>query len=684
MLMNTRNILLIVMILLTLPSAAQQQIAGKVVDEKKEAVMSATVVALQQNMLKGGSVTDFDGHYTLGPLDPGIYDVLVTMPGYDSALMTKIIVSLAGKSIVNFSLVRSSTQLRGMIVKAYKNPLVREGNSGKTILTSEDIKALPTTEISDMVGQAPELYQGHRGKGVQIGGARSSGTLYIIDGVQVQNIGNTANTGIQMAQNTTQFYNPSTEEYKKYTENGFRNVALSPLSTMSVDVDRASYTNIRRIINEGSKPPADAVRIEEMVNYFEYDYPQPTDNDPISINTEVTNCPWRPEHRLLRIGIQAERVASAELPPSNLVFLIDVSGSMESADKLPLLVTGLKLLVQNLRPVDKVAIVTYAGAAGLALPPILGSNKQAILDALEKLQAGGSTAGGAGIQLAYKTALDNFIKGGNNRVILATDGDFNVGISNENELETLITRQRKTGVALTCLGFGTGNYKDAKLELLADKGNGNYHYIDNVKEAQKALVSEFGGTLFTVAKDVKAQIEFNPAIVQGYRLVGYENRLLNAEDFKDDKKDAGDMGAGHTVTIIYEVIPAGAKSKFLHNTRKLKYRESRQQATQYNGELATIRFRYKEPDGRKSKEIAHVIDNQITPWNNASVNTRFATSVAMFGMLLKESEYSGTASYDEILKIAGTCKETDPGNYRAEFMQLVNGMKDYDARMGAK
>ncbi|MBX2906337.1 MAG: von Willebrand factor type A domain-containing protein [Taibaiella sp.] len=660
--MKTLNALLL-MLMITLQSTAQE-IAGKVVDEKKEPILSALVVVLQSGIHVQQNVTDFDGNYNIRKLTPGYYDLLVTYAGYDSVLITKLTVVPGKVTTQNVSMVRNSDSLKGITIKAYKKPLVNVDKANITILTAEDIKTLPSGDPTDALGLAPALYQQQRGRGVNISGARSSGTLYIIDGVQVQNIGGTA-----QGMNTIQQV-PGTAEYKRHPENDFMNVRVNPLSTMSVDVDRASYASVRRFLNEGHLPPADAVRIEEMVNYFKYQYEPPTDNDPISINTEVTNCPWRPEHLLLRIGIQAQVADTAELPPSNIVFLIDVSGSMGSWERLPLLIEGMKLLLQKLRPVDKVSIVTYAGAAGLALPPTSGHDKERILAVLDNLHAGGSTAGGEGIRLAYKVATDNYIKGGNNRVILATDGDFNVGISSENDLEALIVKERETGVFLTCLGFGTDNFKDSKMEMMSDKGNGNYHYIDNIQEAKKSLVTEFGSTLFTVAKDVKTQIEFNPAKIQGYRLVGYENRLLNTEDFKDDKKDAGDMGAGHTVTILYELIPVGVKSPFLRDAHKLKYRKEKLQDN-YSDELATIRFRYKHPDDKKSKEMVHIIDDNTTDWDNATENTRFAASVAMFGMILKESQYAGTSSYNKTLSLATASVESDNEGYRAEFTTLV-------------
>ena len=352
----------------------------------------------------------------------------------------------------------------------------------------------------------------------------------------------------------------NTEEYGRITENDFLEAVNHPLSTFSIDVDTASYSNVRRFLNQGQLPPADAVRIEELINYFKYDYPQPEGDHPFSITTELATCPWEPAHKLIHIGLQGKRIPLANAPANNLVFLIDTSGSMDEPDKLPLLKSAFKLLTDQLREQDHVAIVVYAGAAGLVLPATSGSDKKTILSAIDKLEAGGSTAGGAGINLAYEVARRSFIPTANNRVILATDGDFNVGVSSDGELLRLIERERESGVFLTVLGFGTGNIKDSKMELLADQGNANYAYVDTIREARKVLVSELGGTLNTIAKDVKIQVEFNPANVQAYRLIGYENRLMRAEEFNDDKKDAGELGAGHSVTALYEIIPVGARA----------------------------------------------------------------------------------------------------------------------------
>jgi len=386
---------------------------------------------------------------------------------------------------------------------------------------------------------------------------------------------------------------PNDESYEKANENGFQGVAKNPLSTFSIDVDKAAYSNVRRFINSGQKPPADAVRVEEMINYFDYDYPQPVDRHPFAIFTEVSDCPWQTGHKLVHIGVQGKKIETDDLPSSNLVFLIDVSGSMESPNKLPLLKAAFKLLVNNLRENDRVAIVTYASSTRIALESTPGSDKEEIINAIDNLQAGGSTSGGAGIKLAYQEASENFIEKGNNRIILATDGDFNVGASSDADMDALITKERESGIFLSCLGFGMGNYKDSKLQILADKGNGNHAYIDNMQEANKTLVSEFGGTLFTIAKDVKIQIEFNPSKVQAYRLVGYENRMLKDEDFKDDKKDAGELGSGHTVTVLYEIIPSGVQSEFLKNIPDLKYQKTNiNEASSALNEVATIKMRY--------------------------------------------------------------------------------------------
>lgn len=464
----------------------------------------------------------------------------------------------------------------------------------------------------------------------------------------------------------------NTESYHAINENRFLEVKQNPLSTFGIDVDAASYSNICRFINEGRLPPTDAVRIEEMINYFDYDYPQAENGDPVTITTETSVAPWNPQHRLVKIGLQAKTIPTDNLPASNLVFLIDVSGSMDMPNKLPLVQSSMRLLTDQLREKDKVAIVVYAGAAGLVLPPTSGFNKQKIKDAINNLEAGGSTAGGEGINLAYRIAKENFIKNGNNRVILATDGDFNTGASSDAEMQRLIEEKRQTGIYLTVLGYGMGNYKDSKMETLADKGNGNYAYIDNISEAKKTLVTEFGGTLFTIAKDVKLQVEFNPAKAGAYRLIGYENRMLNKEDFNNDKKDAGDLGSGHTVTALYEVIPAGVKSKFLENVDELKYQKPAENSSKSaKNELLTIKLRYKKPGEETSRLMSKAVIDQAVSWDDASDNFRFASAVAAYGMILRDSEFKQNATYATVINWAANARGEDHRGYRAEFIRLV-------------
>ena len=471
------------------------------------------------------------------------------------------------------------------------------------------------------------------------------------------------------------------EEYASIHENRFIAVAKDPLSTFSLDVDGASYANVRRMLNQGQLPQPDAVRTEELVNYFSYNYEKPTGNDPLKISYEVSECPWNKQHRLVRIGVKAKEIASDDLPKSNFVFLIDVSGSMYGPTRLELVKSSLKLLVNNLRDDDRVSIVVYAGAAGVVLPSTPGSDKQKIREALDNLTAGGSTAGGAGIQLAYNIAHQNFIAGGNNRIILCTDGDFNVGVSSAQGLESLIEQERRSGVFLTVLGYGMGNYKDNRMQALAEKGNGNHAYIDNIQEANRVLVNEFGGTMYTVAKDVKLQVEFNPAQVQAYRLVGYESRLLAHEDFNDDTKDAGEIGAGHSVTALYEVVPVGVQSNVSPSIDPLKYQPNPQPQpyTGANGghvilpDLLTVKMRYKAPDSDVSEKIeVAVIDNKR---NRPSDDFRFAASVAMFGQLLRGSDFKGTATYDEVIALARQGWSNDEHGYRREFVRLVESVK---------
>jgi Ca-activated chloride channel family protein len=474
-----------------------------------------------------------------------------------------------------------------------------------------------------------------------------------------------------------------TESYNPISENTFLEAIKNPLSTFSIDVDTGSYANVRRFLNSSQLPPKDSVRIEEMLNYFKYDYKSPTSKEvPFSVETELANSPWNDKHKLLQIGLKGFDEDTKNLPASNLVFLVDVSGSMEDQNKLPLLKQGFKLLVDELRPQDRVAIVVYAGAAGVVLDSKDGNQKTEIVHALDNLQAGGSTAGGEGIELAYKIAKEHFIKDGNNRVILATDGDFNVGISNQEELVKMIEEKRKSGIFLSVLGFGTGNYQDGMMEQLANKGNGNYSYIDNIREAKKVLVSDFRGTIFTIAKDVKIQIEFNPAYVQAYRLIGYENRKLNKEDFNDDKKDAGELGAGHTVTALYEIVPVGVEFTETPNVDELKYKRVAPSSTPekvkhqiLNGELATVKLRYKLPNEDKSKLISQVVTEKVVTNDEISENLKFASSVVEFGMILRDSKHKGNSTFESAEKLAKNSLGKDELGYRAEFLKLIETAK---------
>ena len=461
------------------------------------------------------------------------------------------------------------------------------------------------------------------------------------------------------------------EEYNYISENGYTAVSSAPLSTFSADVDTASYTNVRRMIDNGSDVPPDAVRIEEFINYFDYDYTDPADGEPFAVHTELSDCPWNDETELLMVGINTKGFDAVldERPAMNLVFLIDVSGSMYDDNKLPLVQKSFSMLTDNLTAADRVSIVTYAGSDEVVLEGADGNDRKKILRAINDLEAGGSTAGAAGINTAYDIAQKYFIDGGNNRVILATDGDLNVGLSSESELTRLIEEKRESGVFLSVLGFGTGNYKDNRLEALADYGNGNYSYIDSEKEAKKVLVDEMSGTLFTVAKDVKFQLEFNPANVKGYRLIGYENRVMAAEDFNDDTKDAGEIGAGHSVTVLYEIVPADSKMEL--GESELKY------ASDIEGvmgdELLTVNIRYKEPEGGESKLLTYPVNKSLYS-DKMSADMNFASCVTEFGMLLRNSRYIGDVTYKDVSAQLSKYDYSDD-DYKDEFIYLVNTMK---------
>jgi Ca-activated chloride channel family protein len=627
-----------------------------IIRDSQDGVPYATVTLLNDSSVIATTVTDIDGHYSFKSIAPGTYNIKASSVGFQPRLLKNITVTADKITFADMSL-KKGVELKTVEIEEYVIPLIDKGNPAtqKTV-TYEDIRSAPVRDLNSISSQSAGAYHTDKGKELNIRGSRSDGTAYYVDGIKVR--GGNSNPPIE-----------NNEEYDQVIENKFFDAVRNPLSTFSIDVDAASYSNIRRFITQGSLPAKDAVRIEEMVNYFNYNYPQPTGSDPFSISTEISTCPWNTKHRLIQIGLNGKEIATENLPDNNLVFLIDVSGSMNQPNKLPLLKKSFHLLVDQLRKQDRVAIVVYAGNAGLVLPSTKGNDKEKILSAIDALEAGGSTAGGAGIQLAYSVAKENFLKGGNNRVILATDGDFNVGVSSDEELTALIEGKRDEGIFLTVLGFGTGNYKDSKMEKLADKGNGNFAYVDNILEANKVFVKEMGATLNTIAKDVKLQIEFNPAKVKAYRLVGYENRVLEDKDFNDDKKDAGELGSGRTVTALYEIIPAGS-DELINNIDSLRYQKNNVVNSTGN-ELMTVKFRYKDPNGTVSKLIVHpLVDNQ-TELSNTSIDFRFASSVAEFGMLLRDSKFKGTADFKNVLALAHESKGNDVEGYHAEFIRLV-------------
>ncbi len=599
--------------LLPLMLQAQRTITGIVTDASNgETLIGASVL---QNGSTNGTLTDVDGKYSI-TVSPDATSLFFSFLGYST-----LEIKLGTSNIVHAALNGGASLSEVVIVSGYTT--VKKGRKFKA--------------------KAPQFRRGMPKLG-------------------------------QKNLQDTVFHENSGENYKSILENSFKKAKEEPRSTFSIDVDKASYSNVRRFVNEGTKPPADAVKIEELINYFEYDYPQPTNSQPLTISTELGACPWNAQHYILNIGMKGKEYALENAPPSNFVFLIDVSGSMRDENKLPLVKQAFEVLVSHLRKQDRIAIVVYAGAAGLVLPSTSGADKETILNALEKLEAGGSTAGGAGIQLAYKVAKENWMEHGNNRVILATDGDFNVGISSERDLTQLIENQRKTGIFLSVLGFGMGNLKDNTLETLADKGNGNYAYIDDLSEAKRVLGSELTGTLFTIAKDVKLQIEFNPTLVASYRLIGYENRVLEHEDFNNDAKDAGELGAGQTVTALYEIIPVGApQSDAVPAMDPLKYQKNQPTVhAKDSKEWATIKFRYKEPKSHKSRLVEQTMVGKPENWADATDNFRFSAAVAAYGMLLRDSKYKENVSYETVVAWATAAKGADAKGYRAEFMDLVH------------
>ncbi|OXB11616.1 VWA domain-containing protein [Flavobacterium plurextorum] len=697
----------IAMLICFVTMAQQRAITGTVTDVNSTPLPGANVFIKES---KTSAVTNFDGKYTI-KAEKG--DVLV----FSYIGMSTENVVVKNSNVINVTLKESANQLQEVVTTAYASTkkkmttgsvmMIRGTAAGVAVSSNNQYLAAPSVAIRGVGSISPK-----------------NEPMYIVDGVPVKAdqmakinpndiddvkvlkdesaaslYGSKAANGAVVIVTKNELYKnlsekeldkklniirpipaqPTQEDYDTFVENAFESPKTAPLSTFSIDVDNASYTNIRRFLNNGQEVPKDAVRVEEMVNFFKYNYPQPKDQHPFSINTEVSESPWNSKNKILKIGLQGKNIPTNDLPASNLVFLIDVSGSMSDMNKLPLLKQSLKILVNELRAKDKVAIVVYAGAAGVVLKPTTGDEKKTIIEALDKLEAGGSTAGGEGIELAYKIASENFIKNGNNRVILATDGDFNVGSSSNSDMEKLIEEKRKTGVFLTCLGYGMGNYKDSKMEILADKGNGNYAYIDNIQEANRFLGKEFKGSMFAIAKDVKIQIEFNPKQVQAYRLIGYENRKLRPEDFKNDAIDAGELGSNHTVTALYEIIPAGVKSDYLNvQPDDLKYTKTETNSANYSSELATIKFRYKKPDGDKSIEMVQIINNKSVALDKASDDLKFSSAVAWFGLKLRDSKLIADKSSEEIVKLAKQGISNDDDGYKAEFIRLVETSKQYN------
>jgi Ca-activated chloride channel family protein len=612
--------LLAIMLVAVLSSAdGTGRIAGRVLDATTQQPLAGATVVVEGTKLVAHTAAD--GTYAIANVPAGAYIVRVELAGVSSA--PQRVTVTAGRTVTaDFKLARALDQ-SAEPQRALKENEAKASDAGRA--------------------QALHLQRSAPGLAMPQAACESPGTAW---------------------------HWPGFESYDNITENDWFTALDKPLSTFSIDVDAAAYGNVRRFLTEGQLPPVDAVRIEELVNYFDYDYPEPRGAHPFSITTEVAECPWNRENRLVHIGLQGARVAVEDLPPSNLVFLIDVSGSMSPPDKLPLLKSSFRMLVDQLRPQDRVAIVVYAGAAGLVLPSTGGSHRQQILCAIDRLEAGGSTAGGAGIQLAYRVAQENFLEDGNNRIILATDGDFNVGMSSDGDMVRLIEEKRRSGVFLTVLGFGEGNLKDSKMEKIADKGNGHYAYIDNIVEAKKVLVNEMGATLLTIARDVKLQVEFNPARVSSYRLVGYENRLLQDRDFDDDTKDAGELGAGHSVTALYEVSLADRADD--RGGRPLKYSDvTVRDGSRRSAELLTVSFRYKQPAESESRLLSVAVKDRDTRFANASDDFRFSAAVAQFGMILRDSPQKGDATMADVVATARAARGEDPHGYRAEFVTLA-------------
>ena len=658
---------------------AQTSLYGKVTDYSGEPVIFGSVALYKNGVLTTGAETDFDGNYNFPNIDPGTYDVEVSYVGYSPKRIQGVKVSAGKANKLDVELDSDAVNLDEIVVVDYKVPLIEQDNttSGSYItssqirripsnrkrsprkknkkksqtITSEQIRNLPTRNINALAATSAGLSSSD-GNNVKVRGTRDHATDYYVDGVRVSG---------QQIPETEEMPKPSSgEDYTSIPENQYIKVSTEVFSTFSIDVDKASYSNVRRFINQKQLPPVEAVRTEELINYFQYDYPQPEDEHPFAVYTELSKCPWQQDHQLLHIGLKGREQDPADAPPANLVFLIDISGSMSSANKLPLVIEAFELLVEQLRAQDRVSIVTYAGSFKVALEPCPGDKKTEIINALKAMRSGGGTAGGPALERAYELAAQYFDPEGSNRVIMATDGDFNIGISSPEELEKFIEKKRETGIYLSVLGFGMGNFKDNRLEVLADKGNGNYAYIDNIEEAEKLFITEMTGTLYAIAKDVKLQIEFDKEAVESYRLIGYENRMLEKEDFEDDTKDAGELGAGHTVTALYEIVPKGNASS--------------------SEELVTVHLRYKQPKEEQSYYLSHKVSGGAIPLAQSSDNFRFSASVAAYALCLRQSSFMEGSTYKLAKELANGARQDDLEGEKAAFVEMVKQTAKLDKR----
>lgn len=666
---------------------AQTSLYGKVTDDNGEPIIFGSVALYKNGVLTTGAETDFDGNYNFSNVDPGTYDVEVSYVGYSPARISGVLVKAGKANKLDVVLSSDAVNLDEIVVVEYKVPLIEQDNTtsgsvmtfgrgsiqggGRGIyrsprsnsrkrkknkkktqtITSAHTQNLPTRNINAIAATSAGVSTSN-GNNVVVRGTRDNATDYYVDGIRVRG---------QQIPETEEMPKPSSgEDYTSIPENQYINASTEVFSTFSIDVDKAAYSNVRRFVNQKQLPPVEAVRTEELINYFQYDYPQPEDEHPFAVYTELSECPWQQDHQLLHIGLKGREQDPADAPPANLVFLIDISGSMSSANKLPLVIEAFELLVEQLRAQDRVSIVTYAGSFKVALEPCPGDKKNKIISALRAMRSGGGTAGGPALERAYELAAQYFDPEGSNRVIMATDGDFNIGISSPEELEKFIEKKRKTGIYLSVLGFGMGNLKDNRLEVLADKGNGNYAYIDNIEEAEKLFITEMTGTLYAIAKDVKLQIEFDKEAVESYRLIGYENRMLEKEDFEDDTKDAGELGAGHTVTALYEIVPKGNASS--------------------SEELVTVHLRYKQPKEEQSYYLSHKVSGGAIPLAQSSDNFRFSASVAAYALCLRQSSFMEGSTYELAKELANGARQDDLEGEKAAFVEMVKQTAKLDKR----